>query len=133
MVSELSHREQREIVLLFYDSVTNKSDFDAAAVFLGDRFIQHRSDAPDGREGLKQFIQRRHAKYPRSHTEVKHVFVDGDFVILHVHVVHEPGSRGSNHVDIFRLEGRSVVEHWDVDEPIPAESANPNGVFYERP
>jgi predicted SnoaL-like aldol condensation-catalyzing enzyme len=126
-------REEKErIVLSFYDRVTNKSDFDAAAVFLGDRFIQHRSDAPDGREGLREFMQRRHAKYPQSRTEVKRVFVDGDFVILHVHVVREPGSRGSNHIDIFRLEGDRVMEHWDVDEPIPAESANPNGVFYER-
>jgi predicted SnoaL-like aldol condensation-catalyzing enzyme len=59
----------------------------------------------------------------------KRVFADGDYVILHVHVTREPGARGSAHVDIFRLDGGKVAEHWDVDEPIPAGAANPNGPF----
>jgi predicted SnoaL-like aldol condensation-catalyzing enzyme len=44
-------------------------------------------------------------------------------------VVREPGARGSAHVDIFRLDNGKVAEHWDVDEPIPAEIGNPNGPF----
>jgi predicted SnoaL-like aldol condensation-catalyzing enzyme len=74
-------------------------------------------------------MQARHRKFPRSRVEVKRAFADGDYVILHSHVVREPGTRGSAHIDIFRLERGKVVEHWDVDQLIPDQSANSNGVF----
>ena len=53
---------------------------------------------------------------------------DGDYVIIHAHVVPAPEDRGSAHVDIFRVEHGKVVEHWDVDERIPAQTAHSNGV-----
>lgn len=116
-------------VLAFYEQAVKRRDFAAAARFLAPVLIQHRNDAADGAEGLREFIDRMRASYPRSHYEVKRVFADGDYVVLHVHVVREPGARGSAHVDIFRLQGGKVAEHWDVDEPIPAEIANGHGPF----
>ncbi|CAB3811481.1 hypothetical protein LMG1860_00213 [Achromobacter denitrificans] len=50
-------------------------------------------------------------------------------MILHVHAVREPGTRGSAIVDIFRLEQGKIVEHWDAVQPIPERSANANGMF----
>ena len=38
-------------------------------------------------------------------------------------------SRGGAVADIYRLRGGKVVEHWDVLQPIPAESANPHPMF----
>jgi predicted SnoaL-like aldol condensation-catalyzing enzyme len=116
-------------VLAFYEHAVNRRDFATAAQFLAPVLIQHRNDAADGAEGLREFIDRMRAAYPRSHCEIKRVFADGDYVILHVHVVREPGARGSAHVDIFRLDNGKVAEHWDVDEPIPAEITNPHGPF----
>jgi predicted SnoaL-like aldol condensation-catalyzing enzyme len=50
-------------------------------------------------------------------------------VVGHVHGVRVPGEPGSAVVDIFRLEDGKIVEHWDVMQPVPEDSANPNGMF----
>jgi predicted SnoaL-like aldol condensation-catalyzing enzyme len=119
----------KRTVLAFYEHVVKCRDFTAAARFLAPVLIQHRNDAADGADGLREFIERMRVAYPRSHYEIKKVFAEGDYVILHVHVVREPGARGSAHVDIFRIDNGKVAEHWDVDEQIPPEIANPHGPF----
>ncbi|HEX4212441.1 MAG TPA: ester cyclase [Candidatus Dormibacteraeota bacterium] len=122
----MTAQENRRIVLDFYEAVVNRRDFTAASAYLGDVYIQHRADVPDGVDGLRRFMLRERS--PQTRVDVRRVFVDGDHVILHAHVVPSPDDRGSAHVDIFRVDGGKVVEHWDVDEPIPAETANSNGV-----
>ena len=119
----------KKAVLEFYDLAINKKDFDAASKFIGSRYVQHNPTAPDGPDGFKAFLSFLREKFPDSHNEIKRVFADGDYVILHVHSVREKGSRGRAIVDIFRLEDGKIVEHWDVVQDIPEKSANTNGMF----
>ncbi|WZB74742.1 nuclear transport factor 2 family protein [Achromobacter insuavis] len=116
-------------VLAFYEKGLNQKDADAAVKYLGDRYIQHNPNAADGPEGFRKFVAFLRDKYPQSKSEIKRVFTDGDYVILHVHAVREPGSRGNAIIDIFRLEQGKIVEHWDAVQPIPEQSANSNGMF----
>ena len=113
----------------FYEQAINRKDFEAASKYLGSRYTQHNPVAADGPEGLKAFIQFLRDKFPGAHSEIKRVFADGDYVILHVHAVREPGTRGSAIVDIFKLENGKIVEHWDVRQDIPEKAANSNGMF----
>jgi predicted SnoaL-like aldol condensation-catalyzing enzyme len=53
----------------------------------------------------------------------------GDHVVCHVHVVRHPGDPGLAVVDIFRVEGEWIVEHWDVLMEIPAQPVNTNPIF----
>ncbi|MDP5008574.1 MAG: ester cyclase [Glaciimonas sp.] len=122
----------RQIVLNFYEAGLNKKDADAALKYLGDRYVQHNPQAADGPEGFRQFVSFLREKYPQSHSEIKQSFVDGDYVILHVHSIDAPGERGSAIVDIFKLEKGKIVEHWDVIQAIPETSANTNGMFGKR-
>jgi predicted SnoaL-like aldol condensation-catalyzing enzyme len=119
----------KKIVVEFYDKAINQKDFDAASKYLGVRYTQHNPNAADGPEGLKAFLQFLKEKFPSSRSEIKRVFADGDYVILHVHAIREPGARGNAIVDIFKLENGKVVEHWDVVQPIPEKAANTNGMF----
>ena len=119
----------KKVVLEFYDKALNQKDFDAASKYFGPRYIQHNPGAPDGIEGFKAFIAMRKEKFPNARSEIKRAFAEGDYVILHVHGVREPGERGVAIVDIFRLENGKIVEHWDVVQPIPEKTANSNGMF----
>jgi predicted SnoaL-like aldol condensation-catalyzing enzyme len=119
----------KKTVVEFYEQGINRKDFDAAAKFIGPRYVQHNPTGQDGAEGFKAFLGFLREKFPDSHSEIKQVFADGDYVILHVHSVREKGSRGRAIVDIFKLENGKIVEHWDVVQDIPEKSANSNGMF----
>jgi len=119
----------KKVVLDFYEKAINQKNFEAAAVHFGPRYTQHNPNAADGPEGLKAFLGFLREKFPASRSEVKRAFTDGDYVILHVHAVREPGTRGFAIVDIFKLEGGKIVEHWDVVQPIPEKALNANGMF----
>ena len=119
----------KKAVVEFYDLAINKKDFDAASKFIGPRYVQHNPRAADGPEGLKAFLAFLREKFPDYHSEIKRVFADGDYVIVHVHNVPTPGSRGAAIIDIFKLENGKVVEHWDVRQEIPEQSANSNTMF----
>jgi predicted SnoaL-like aldol condensation-catalyzing enzyme len=121
--------ENKKIVLDFYDKAINQKDFAAASKHFGNRYVQHNPIAADGPEGLKQFIQVLRDKFPNYKSEFKRVFADGDYVIVHVHNVREPGTRGRAIIDIFKLENGKIVEHWDVAQDIPEKAANNNGMF----
>ena len=119
----------KKVVLAFYEQAINQKDFAAASKYLGPRYIQHNQRAADGADGLKNFIAFLKEKFPQSHSTIKQVFVDDDYVILHVHAVRDQGTRGMAVVDIFRLDKGKIVEHWDVHEDILEKPANGNGMF----
>jgi predicted SnoaL-like aldol condensation-catalyzing enzyme len=119
----------KKIVVDFYEKGLNQKDFDAAAKYFGPRYIQHNPTAPDGIEGFKRLVTLLKEKFPSSHSEIKRVIAEGDYVVLHVHSVRESGQRGRAIVDMFRLENGKIVEHWDVIQDIPEKSANDNTMF----
>ena len=121
--------DNKKAVMEFYDLAINQKNFDAAAKFIGPRYVQHNPNAADGPEGLKKFLDFLREKFPNYHSDIKRAFADGDYVILHVHNIPTPGARGNAIVDIFKLENGKVVEHWDVRQEIPEKPANANTMF----
>jgi predicted SnoaL-like aldol condensation-catalyzing enzyme len=121
--------QNKKTVMALYDAALNKLDFEEAAKYLGPRYTQHNPNAKDGPEGLKGFITFLKEKYPQTHSEIKKIFADGDYVFVHVHAVREPGTRGFAIFDLFKLENGKVVEHWDTVQPIPETAQNNNTMF----
>jgi len=119
----------KKTVTAFEDAALNQKDFDAAAKCLGPRYTQHNPSAADGPDGLKAYIAFLKDKFPNNRSEIKRIFADGDFVIVHDHAVREAGTRGVAIVNIYKLEGGKVIEHWDVIQPVPEQAANNNGMF----
>jgi len=122
-------RRNREVVLEFYEAGVNRRDYAAAFRHLGDRYIQHNPNAADGAAGFHEFFTFIEKQYPRFRVQIKRVFVEGDFVALHVRSFDGPTRNGEAGVDIFRLEQGKIVEHWDVIQPIPDTLPHANTMF----
>ena len=127
--ADAAQEANKKLVVEFYDKAINQKDFEAASRYFGSRYVQHNPNAPDGIEGFKLFLGFLREKFPQAKSEIKRVWAEGDYVILHVHAVRTPGERGSAIVDIFKLENGKIVEHWDVVQPIPEKAANNNTMF----
>jgi len=120
----------KKAALEFYDLAINKKDYEAASGYIGDGYKQHNPLVGDGKEGFKTFLAMLKKDFPQAHSEVKRVFADGAYVIIHVHSTRVPGTPGRAIFDCFRFdENGKVVEHWDAIQEIPEKSANPNGMF----
>ncbi|MCD1127015.1 nuclear transport factor 2 family protein [Jinshanibacter sp. LJY008] len=124
-----SQQTNKQTVIEFYQQAINKKDAEAAVKYLGPDYVQHNPLAQDGIEGLKNYIAYLKKELPQKHNEIKKVFADGDYVILHVKSTQSPDDTGLAIIDIFKLKDGKIIEHWDVIQPIPATSANNNGMF----
>ena len=92
-------------------------------------YIQHSPMAPNGREATLQVLEPFLASQPDLTYEIKRILVDGDLAAVHSHVIPAPGERGIAVIDIVRLKDGKIVEHWDVLQPVPEQSANPHPMF----
>ena len=115
----------------FHTQAVFEGDVETAfRTYAGTVYRQHNPLIEDGMEGLRKFVALMKANRPDAHGEIKRVFADGDYVILHSHwrgLSDNP--RGEAVVDIYRSENGKVVEHWDVIQPIPEKAANNNTMF----
>lgn len=124
--AEESHRR---LILEVYERVLNPLDASRVDEYFAADYVQHSPLAATGAAGLKAFLEWAKAHSPAATHEVKRLFVDGDYVVAHVHVIIHPGERGNAVVDIFRIAGGKVAEHWDVAQAIPASFAHANGML----
>ena len=124
----------KDIAVAFYKKALFEGQVEEAfRLYAVPTYRQHNPLIEDGMEGLRKIV----SWLTDARCEIKRVFADGDYVILHCHwhglsgdyLVGKPNPRGEAVVDIFRLEGGKVLEHWDVIQPIPETSANANTMF----
>lgn len=119
----------KQIVTDFYQTAFDGDPAKAVADHIGDRYIQHNPQAPDGPEAFIGFVEWLRGENPGLQLNIKRVIAEGDLVVTHSELVLRPGEPGRALADIFRLENGKVVEHWDVIQDIPTEAANDNGMF----
>ncbi len=122
--------DPKAIVHEFYDlSFNQKQPEEAVRRHIGAYYRQHNPQAPDGAEAFIGFVKGFVAAYPNLHFDFKRLLADDDLVAVHSHLVLNSGERGTAVMDMFRLEGDKIVEHWDVLQDVPETAANPNTMF----
>ncbi|MEO0369222.1 MAG: nuclear transport factor 2 family protein [Pseudomonadota bacterium] len=110
---------QAELMADFVQNLMNNHNFDYILEQYNDSsYIQHNRNIPNRIEGLVGFLQEFVEDYPDYTYDVKHIFVDGDFVIFHSHATLNKEDRGNdkkglNIIDTWRIENGNIVEHWD--------------------
>jgi predicted SnoaL-like aldol condensation-catalyzing enzyme len=114
--------DNKEIALSFYKDVVGRRDTVLASEIIEENYIQHNPQVKTGRAGVIEAIEYL-KKIPAPPTggpsPIRRVIADGDFVALHL-VVDMMGKR-KYVIDLFRLEGGKLAEHWDAVQDEPAD------------
>jgi len=107
----------------------NKQVRKAFETWVDPGYIQHNPMAANGRDAAIAFLEPFFASNPAIHYSIKRVIADGNLVVIHAHGKFSAEDRGMAVVDILRIDGCKVMEHWDVVQPVPETSMNTNGMF----
>lgn len=112
-------KEKVEAVIAFIQLIMNDHNFDEVTKQYGQNsYKQHNRTMADNIEGVVKTVSDLVKTAPEFSYDVKHVFVDGDYVIVHSHATLKrkhrgDDSQGFNIIDTWRLENGQLVEHWD--------------------
>ena len=113
--------QNKALVLEAFDALFNKRDYDAAARFWSQRYIQHSAHIASGRDGLFALVKSLPAALRYEHGLI---LAEGEHVIVHGRFSGSGRPAAWIAADILRIEDGKLAEHWDVlqDEATAADS-----------
>ncbi|KAI8664011.1 hypothetical protein NCS55_00908000 [Fusarium keratoplasticum] len=102
-------------------------DLDTLLSYVVDPYIQHNPLAPSGKAVAQAGMTQIFAT-PGLINNVTRVISDLDYVAIHVHRI-QPNTTDKAIVDVFRLNGTCITEHWDVQQIMIPSSTSPLAYF----
>ncbi|MGW6334289.1 nuclear transport factor 2 family protein [Nocardia rhamnosiphila] len=120
-----AERNRRLVVHGFTEFAAGNTEI--LRTLLREDFVEHSPGNPSGRDAFIEYISA--APVARARLELRRVIADDDHVVLHYRMTTPEDTRGTAVVDIWRLVGDQIVEHWDVVQPVPDSERIPHGMF----
>jgi predicted SnoaL-like aldol condensation-catalyzing enzyme len=130
-MSRTAPEQNKALVLTAFDTLFNKRDYQAAARFWSENYIQHSAHIEPGRDGLFNLIR---SAPDTLHYEHQLILAEGDYVIVHGRFTGTGRPVAWIAADVVRIEEGRLAEHWDVlqDEATKAESKSGRPMFGDR-
>lgn len=119
--------DNKKLVANLYQEVFGDKNIEAVDKYIGDNYIQHNPGVADGKEALKAVLKVWFKDAPKEKIDIQHIGADGNFV--YIHTKSRQGNKTISVMDIFRIDGSKIVEHWDVMQEVPAKAANDHPMF----
>ena len=120
----VSPAEQHAIFFDFIDKLYVKQNAtDAYLTYVSPDYINHSPYAPQGRAAAISFLS---FLIPSLNRTILHETFDANIGVVHLKVMSHPLLALA---DFFRLNGSCVVEHWDINQALPANATNPIALF----
>jgi len=119
-----------QLVRAFYElAFVDKKVEEAARQYIGGEYIQHNPGVADGAQAFVEAIGGWLAAEPEHETIIHRVLAEGDLVLVHSEHHAVRGDAGLAVMDIFRVQGGEIVEHWDAIQPVLTPSASGHTMF----
>ena len=119
-----SQKQKAENVLSFVQHLMNDHNFELIKQQYSDAtYIQHNRSMNDGIAGVINSVSTLTKRFPDFAYDIKNIFVDGDYVILHSHATVNKKHRGNdrkgfNIIDTWLVKDGMLTEHWDAVQPL---------------
>ena len=116
----------KKVVRKFYMEVFHKHDLSAVDRFMHDDYIQHNPDVRQGKVGFVEFHEGFFAAVPDFRATINRMIAEDDLVFVYNTITGTHSGEGFlgypptgnrinfDAVDMFRLRGGKLCEHWDV-------------------
>lgn len=120
----------RAVVLGFEDlAFDQRMPREATLRYFSPAVVDHDPELAGGRADIIARLEKLDWSTGGPQRIVKHFMVDGEYAMVHHHLIRKPGERGIAAMDMFRVVDGLIVEHWDVLQPLPESSINPRAMF----
>lgn len=120
VVSDDRPQRNKALVLEAMTSLFQRHDVSAVDRLYAPGYIQHNPHIPPGREALRSLVA---GLSKAVHYEPGLIVAEGDLVAIHGRI-HGWAEAPQVVVDLFRIEGGRLAEHWDVlQDEVPVSAA----------
>ncbi len=123
----------RDVVEAFDNLILAHKPREAIERYIAPGFVEHDPIVPvDGKDGLLRYMREHGWEQNGDHQMrdiIDRTISQGEWVVVHHHIFRHPGDRAQVFVDIFRVRGGLITEHWDVMQEVPEHSENKHTMY----